>query len=128
MANEIPESVVVAMQEQSFMREQLSVTEVDYRDAVSLLVKAAQSDTSCSMVAAQVLLSLYNGYEFHIDLAALGALDYQLLHAALIAIRGRTILLNEPHDVIENGKKIFAVLSDEWAHLHVKHRYQKHYI
>lgn len=123
--NKLPESVIAAMQEDSFLHSQLSVAETDYRDAVLLLVSVAQTDTSNARAAAQVLLSLYNGYEYHVDLTDLGVLDYINLQAALIAIRGRIFVSKEPHDVIENGKKIFAVLADEWAHLHVSKRYIK---
>lgn len=122
----LPESVIAAIQEESFLHSQLSVTESDYRDAVLRLVTVAQTDTSNARAAAQVLLSLYNGYEYHVDLTDLGVLDYINLQAALIAIRGRIFVSKEPHEVIENGTRIFAVLVDEWSNLHVSNRYEKH--
>lgn len=121
----LPDAVIAAMQEEEFLRSQLSVTEADYRDAVQRLVTVAQTDTSNARAAAQVLLSLYNGYEYHVDLTDLGLLDYTNLQAALIAIRGRVFVSKEPHEVIENGKRIFAALTDEWSHLHVSNRYTK---
>jgi hypothetical protein len=128
MGNEdkLPESVIAAIQEESFLHSQLAVTEADYKEAVLRLVRVAQTDTSNASAAAQVLLSLYNGYEYHVDLTEMGVLDYANLQAALIAIRGRIFVSKEPHEVIENGKRIFEVLSDEWSHLHIKNRYQKH--
>jgi hypothetical protein len=122
----LPESVIAAMQENSFLHSQLSVAESDYRDAVLRLVAVAQTDTSNARGAAQVLLSLYNGHEYHVDLTDLGVLDYINLQAAMIAIRGRIFVSKEPHEVIENGKRIFQVLADEWSNLHVKNRYTKH--
>lgn len=58
----------------------------------------------------------------------LGVLDYINLQAALIAIRGRIFVSKEPHEVIENGKRIFQVLADEWANLHVINRYAKYLV
>lgn len=124
----LPESVIAAMQEESFLHSQLTVAEIDYRDAVLRLVSVAQTDTSNARGAAQVLLSLYNGHEYHVDLTDLGVLDYINLQAALIAIRGRIFVSKEPHEVIENGKRIFQVLAEEWASLHVSNRYAKHLI
>lgn len=123
--SKLPESVIAAMQEEGFLHSQLTVAESDYRDAVLRLVAVAQTDTSNARGAAQVLLSLYNGYEYHVDLTDLGLLDYINLQAALIAIRGRIFVSKEPHEVIENGKRTFEVLSDEWANLHVSKRYAK---
>jgi len=122
----LPESVIAAIQEESFLHSQLSVAESDYRDAVLRLVTVAQTDTSNARAAAQVLLSLYNGYEYHVDLTDLGVLDYINLQAALIAIRGRIFVSKEPHEVIENGARIFAVLVDEWSNLHISNRYRNH--
>lgn len=121
----LPESVIAAMQEESFLHSQLTVAESDYRDAVLRLVAVAQTDTSNARGAAQILLSLYNGYEYHVDLTDLGVLDYINLQAALIAIRGRIFVSKEPHEVIENGKRIFEVLAGDWANLHVSKRYAK---
>lgn len=115
------------LKEDEFKRSQLIVTERDYQEAVNLLVKVANTDTSNAMVAAQVLLSLYNGYNWHVDLCDLGYLDYDNLQAALICIRGRILLSIEPHEVIDNGKQIFSELENEWQHLHVRNRYAKIY-
>lgn len=117
-----------ALQEEQFLRSQLSVTEVDYEEAVLILVDIAQTDTGGAMVAAQVLLSLYNGSNWHVDLTDLAGLDYKILSAALIAIRGRIFVAEEPHNVIANGKQIFSNLEKQWQHLHVKNRYRSKYL
>lgn len=121
--SKLPESVIAALQEEGFLHSQLNVAECDYRDAVLRLVAVAQTDTSNACGAAQVLLSLYNGHEYHVDLTDLGLLDYINLQAALIAIRGRIFVSKEPHEVIENGKRTFEVLAEDWANLHVSKRY-----
>ena len=123
--NKIPESILAALEEEKFLHSQLMVTESDYKDAVLRLVNVAQTDTSNARPAAQVLLSLFNGYEYHVDLTELGYLDYVNLQAALICIRGRIFVSKEPHEIIENGKRIFEVLAEEWSHLHITKRYVK---
>lgn len=123
LGKNIPESFLAALAEEDFLLSQLTVTEHDYKEAVLRLLHVARHDTSNASPAAQVLLSLYNGYEYHCDLAALGIMDYVNLQAALIAIRGRITLSKEPHTVVENGARIFEVLVDEWSHLHVSKRY-----
>ena len=102
----------------------MAVTLSDYAEAVKHLVKLARGDTSGSRVAAQVLLSLYNGSNWHMDLTDLCNLDYQYLLSALIAIRGRVTVHEEPHNVIENGSAIFNDLEEQWQHLHTNNRYK----
>lgn len=122
MRKQIPDEIVASIKEQEFLQSHLSVTEIDYRDAVLLLLSVAQNDTSNARVAAQVLLSLYNGYEYHVDLTDLGLLDYKILQAALIAIRGRIFVSIEPHQIIEDGQAIFKRLAQQWTTLHVDSR------
>lgn len=121
---EIREIIEAQEKEQDFLRGQVAVTPADYMEAVKHLVKLAQGDTSGSRVAAQVLLSLYNGNNWHMDLTDLCNLDYQDLQSALIAIRGRVTVHQEPHSIIENGSAIFADLEAQWQHLHTNNRYK----
>lgn len=122
MISTFSEDIAPTLSEQDFLRSQLVVTEIDYRAAILLLVDAAQGDTSSSRAAAQVILSLYNGYEYHVDLTDLGALDYKALQAALIAIRGRIFVAVEPQELIDNGREIFERLAQQWPDLHVNSR------
>ncbi len=84
----------------------------------------ATQDTSGSLAAAQVILSIYNGDNWHVDLTHLGYLDYEALQYALVAIRGRLTLHVEPHNVIANGKAIFRQLEEQWQPLHTMNRYK----
>lgn len=121
--NNFPDSLIASIREVEILRSQLTVTVADYKDAVMRLVAVAQADTSNALPAAQVLLGLYNGYEYHVDLNDLGILDYVNLKAALIAIRGRIFCSIEPHETIDNGESVFKDLSEQWSHLHVSKRY-----
>ncbi len=125
--NDAAARIAQAMQEEEFLRSQVAVTQKDYADAVAHLVGLAQRDTSGSRAAAQILLSLYNGYNYHADLTDLCVLDYAYLQSAIIAIRGRTTVQEEPHNMIENGRDIFLALEQDWQHLHITQRYQEHY-
>lgn len=64
----------------------------------------AQGDTSGSRAAAQVLLSTYNGNNFHMNLTDLCVLDLKYVEQALIVLRGRVMLCIEPQQMIEDGK------------------------
>lgn len=94
----------------------------EYAAAVKLLAGLAQQDTSGSRVAAQVLLSAYNGEEWQLDITDLGILSSDYYEAALVVIRGRTELMIEPHKLIENSEAIFHRLWDLWQAYHVNNR------
>lgn len=107
-------------------RENTGAARAVYRQAVERLLEAAgHSGTSGGKAAAQVLLNLYNGFEFHTDLTDLVYLDREHFTAALTAIELRIATMTEPHSVIADGDARFRALWDEWAHLHVKRRYRK---
>ena len=125
MTNETPDWVKEYHRKNASLEAALAVTLEEYQSAVKHLVGLARSDTGGSAPAAQVVLSLYNGHNWHVDLTDLGSLDYEYLTSALIAIRGRLLLQTEPHDVIPDGPDIFAALQEQWAHLHTSRRYSK---
>ena len=104
---------------------QLTVTTQEYAQAINELLVVGNSDTGQSEVCAQVLLSLHNSHCFHMDLVDLCRLDVALFQAALIAIRGRVMLMTEPHTVIEDGEARFQALWDQWPGLEIKQRYQR---
>ncbi|OGR15893.1 MAG: hypothetical protein A2X81_12270 [Desulfobacterales bacterium GWB2_56_26] len=93
-----------------------------YSQAVSQLVKLAQGDTGGSRVAAQVLLSAYNGEAWQLNVVDLCALDKPNYQAALDVIRGRVELYIEPHTLIANGGRIFEELWHRWERYHVENR------
>jgi len=106
------------------LRNQLEVTTESYRDAIVYLASHAQQDTSGGRAAAQVLLSLYNGLNWHMDLTDLCSMDLQLFEQSLIAIRGRVMLNEEPHREIDNGDQVFNDIQQRWHHLHTSRRYR----
>lgn len=120
MANE---RFLARMQETEFLRQRLIVTERDYSDSISSLLSVAQGDTSGSRAAAQVLLSTYNGNNFHMNLTDLCVLDLKYVEQALIVLRGRVMLCIEPQQMIEDGKAKFSRLEKQWEHLYVKNRH-----
>lgn len=117
--------LIERLQEEEFLRQQLTVTEHDYGQAVERLLSVALSDTSGGRAAAQVLLSTYNGHNYHMDLTELCVLDpLDLVNAALIVLRGRTLLGEEPQNVIKDGSARFLALEHAWPGLHIKNRYE----
>lgn len=127
MSDEVREHMLKALAEQQAFQDELAVTLGRYRDAVLHLVGLARGDTGGAAVAAQVLLSLYDGSSWQVDLAALCDLDYIYLKSVLLVIRGRVMLSEEPHNVIADGRLIFDELKFQWAALNVNQRYAKHY-
>jgi hypothetical protein len=95
-----------------------------YHDAVAALLPVAMTDTSGGRAAAQVLLSAYNGNEFHLDVTDLGNLDTRLFAAALEVIQLRTLANREPHELIEKGNDRFMQVWERWECLHVRNRYK----
>ena len=121
------ERVRELLEEKAFLHSQLTVTESDYRDSVLALVRLAQDDTSGSRAAAQVLLSLYNGNEWHMDLTDLGVLDLRNLQHALIVIRGRIVLGKGVEAAPENGDQVFRELCERWTAYSNDRRYAARY-
>jgi len=99
------------------------VTRKGYERAVRTLIVLAQNETSGGRVAAQVVLSAYNGGEWQLDVTDLALLDRKHYLAALNVIRGRNELGIEPHEVIPEGQKVFNRIWNKWRCYHVAHRW-----
>jgi hypothetical protein len=96
-----------------------------YKKSVEALLEIAQMGTGGSGVAAQVLLSAYNGDHFHLDVTDLGRLDSKNMLHALQVLWGRNHNpWIEPHKVIENGDAVFCALWDNFRRLHVQNRWK----
>ena len=98
------------------------VTIEQYAAAVVKFVDLARQPTSGGRVAAQVLLSAYNGCEFQLDLASMGNLDRGNFETAMTIIRGRYDTWHEPHQLIKDGSAAFGELWKTWFALHVEER------
>lgn len=110
---------IAAEQEKSYQASasKSRVSEAEYKDAILRLLKLSQSDSSASEVAAQVLLSTYNSYNWHAPLAWFCHLDAFNFDAAITVIKGRWSLHAEPHNVIQNGGALFNDLEKRWSNL-----------
>ncbi len=91
--------------------------EAEYKDAILRLLKLAQSDSSAGEVAAQILLSTYNSYNYRAPLAWFCHLDALNFDAAITVIKGRWSLHCEPHNAIQNGDTLFKDLVKRWPDL-----------
>lgn len=110
---------IVKEQEKSYKASTIKsrVSEAEYKDAILRLLKLSQSDSSAGEVAAQILLSTYNSYNWHAPLAWFCHLDALNFDAAITVIKGRWSLHAEPHNVIQNGHAIFEDLKKRWPNL-----------
>ena len=125
--NKLPDWAIEQLKEQEFSRSQLSVTMLDYQEAIRRLIRIATSDTGGAAAAAQVLLSVYNDRNWQLNVMDLGRLDAKNILDSLTVIRGWLSLSEYPHNVIENGRAIFSQLEDRWQSLHVENRYSNIY-
>ena len=117
------QSFFQALAEEQEAQQRLATSPADYQLAVKTLLPVALTDTSGGRVAANLLLSLYDSDTYPFPLADLAGLDSPLLEQALIAIRGRAVLMEEPHLLIDDGKQLFARLVALWPHLQASKRY-----
>ncbi|QEW06328.1 DUF7673 family protein [Nitrincola iocasae] len=107
----------------AYTQEQL---EQRYREAIEVLLPIAMKDTSGGRAAAQVLLSTYNAYQFHLNPLDLGLLDPQsLFNAAFDVLQLRIMLSIEPHEMIENGDDRFLQVWQRWEQLRIQNRYKE---
>lgn len=97
-----------------------TVTKEVYAEAVVGLLELARQPTSGGRVAAQVLLSAYNGFDYQLDVSDMGSLDPKNFETAMTVIRGRYQTGVEPHNLVSNGSRIFEKLWELWLRLHVK--------
>ena len=97
----------------------------EYEEAVLLLTGVGQTDTSGGRVAAQVVLSAYNGREWQLDVTELSLLDGEYYQAAINVIRGRKEIMVEPHNLISNGQEIFHRIWDQWQRYHISNRWKQ---
>jgi len=93
-----------------------------YSLAIHKLVTLAQGDTGGAKIAAQVLLSAYNGEAYQLNIVDLCNLDKDHYGAALSVIRGRKELGREPQVFLKNGDQIFEGLWQQWERYHVENR------
>lgn len=103
----------------------VKITLDDYAEAIIKLVKLARTGCGGARAAAQVVLSLYNGENWHVNLIDLMNLDGGHFRAAIIAIRGRWEFNREPHEMITHGDDVFDQLQDDWSKYHTKNRYKQ---
>lgn len=83
--------------------------------ALRRLLPIAQRDTGQSARVARVLLGLYNGHRFPLDLTSLRSLDYEILDDVLAVLRMDANARQEVHCYFEHGGLVFEKLADDWG-------------
>ena len=97
----------------------------DYGQSIAALMKLAKGDTHGSKVAAEVLLSAYNGTYFQLSLPSLCSLDEKNYRHAMTVIHGRKATFREPQGFIDNGDDQFSEIWEQWKGvLHVEERFK----
>lgn len=84
-------------------------------EALRRLLPIARRDTGQSRRVAAILLSLYNGHRFPLDMTNLRSLDYEIMEDCLAVIRMDSHAYQEVHRYFENGGQIFEQLAEDWG-------------
>lgn len=83
--------------------------------ALRRLLPIAQRDTGQSSRVAAILLGLYNGRRFPLDLTNLRSLDYPILDDVMAVLRMDANALQEVHCYFDHGGLVFEKLADDWG-------------
>ncbi|KAB0669027.1 hypothetical protein F6V30_14415 [Oryzomonas sagensis] len=94
----------------------------EYAKAVVDCINLARQSTGGGRVAAQAILSAYNGDSFQLDVSGLCNLDNDNYETVLKVIRGRFEVGREPHEMVSDGGKIFRALWTQWERLELVER------
>ncbi len=84
-------------------------------DALRRLLPIAQGSTGQSERVARILLSLYNGHRFPLNLTTLRGFDYAILEDVLAVLRMDANAYQEVHRYFEDGSRIFEQLAKDWG-------------
>ncbi|GAA4649056.1 hypothetical protein GCM10023116_13300 [Kistimonas scapharcae] len=96
----------------------------EYAQSVAELLSLAKQHCGGSRVAAQVLLSAYNGEEWQLNVADLCVLDMDNLTHALKVMTGRAIYRREPQELVVDGDNHFQALVQDWKRFHIHNRWK----
>jgi hypothetical protein len=83
--------------------------------ALRRLLPIAQRDTHQAGKVARVLLGLYNGRRFPLDLTNLRSLDDAIFEDVIAVMRMDANAHQEVHLYFENGGLVFEKLADDWG-------------
>ena len=83
--------------------------------ALRRLLPIAQGDTGQSSRVAAILLGLYNGHRFPLDLTNLRSLDYPILDDVMAVLRMDANAYQEVHCYFDHGGLVFEKLADDWG-------------
>lgn len=83
--------------------------------ALRRLLPIAQGCTGQSERVARILLGLYNGHRFPLDLTNLRSLDYPIMEDVIAVLRMDANARQEVHRYFEDGGRIFEQLAADWG-------------
>lgn len=83
--------------------------------ALRRLLPIARGCTGQSERVARILLGLYNGSRFPLDLTNLRSLDYSIMEDVITVLRMDANALQEVHCYFEGGGRIFEQLAADWG-------------
>lgn len=83
--------------------------------ALRRLLPIAQGATGQCERVARILLGLYNGHRFPLNLLNLRSLDHEILNDVLAVLRMDADAYQEVHRYFDNGSDVFEKLAEDWG-------------
>lgn len=83
--------------------------------ALRRLLPIAQRDTHQAGKVARILLGLYNGHRFPVNLTNLRSLDDTIFEDVIAVLRMDANAYQEVHLYFENGARVFEKLAADWG-------------
>lgn len=115
MTNQATDAIAAFQAQQKAFEAALPKIRADGEAALRRLLPVAQGDTGQSGVVARFLLGLYNGRRFPFDLTDLRRLDAGLHDDCLAVLKMDATPLQEVHEYLPNGGRIFEDLAATWC-------------
>lgn len=113
-ANSDEEWLATSMQRIRAIHAQIKEDRIAGEAALRRLLPIARGNSGQSRRVAAILLGLYNGLRFPLDLTNLRSLDYEIVDDALAVLRMDSNAYQEVHCYFENGSQIFEQLASDW--------------
>lgn len=111
----VKDALASRYREMEVIRQRIKDDRIAGADALRRLLPIAQGNSGQCKSVARILLGLYNGVRFPLDLTFLRCLDYKILDDVLAVLRMDANALQEVHLYFTNGGQVFEQLAKDWG-------------
>lgn len=112
---EVKAEAAAYLQSQKTRRAAILADRATGEAALRRLLPIAQRFTGQGERVARILLGLYNGARFPLNLLNLRSLDHEILNDVLAVLRMDANAYQEVHQYFDNGGDVFEQLAKDWG-------------